>query len=91
MKLVGGVGPTTLMNMLRHEHVEDLHRLAGITRNADHARRAIEAPPLRRPRHRLTRLVVGVGESMVATFIVSRFESVLAGKESSSALWLRLS
>jgi len=78
------------MDILRREHVEDLHRLAGITRKADHARQAIEAPPLRRARHRLPWLVVGVGDSMVATFIVTRFESALAGKKSSSALLLRL-
>lgn len=75
---------------MRREHVEDLHRLIGITRKADHARQAIEAPPLRRARHRLPWLVVSIGNNMVSTFIVTRFESVLAGKESSSALWLRL-
>ncbi|WP_426149187.1 magnesium transporter [Polaromonas sp. DSR2-3-2] len=79
-RLVGVVGPTTLMDILRREHVEDLHRLAGITRESDHARQAIEEPPLRRARHRLPWLVVGLGGSMVATFIVTRFESALAVK-----------
>lgn len=77
---VGVVGSTELMAILRREHVEDLHRLAGISRETDHARQAIEEPPLRRMRHRLPWLIVGLGGSMVATFIVARFESALAAK-----------
>jgi magnesium transporter len=79
-RLVGVVGPAKLMDILRREHVEDLHRLAGITRETDHAREAIEEPPLRRARHRLPWLIVGLGGSMVATFVVARFESALAAK-----------
>jgi len=79
-RLVGVVGPTKLMDILRREHVEDLHRLAGITRESEQARQAIEAPPLRRVRHRLPWLVVGLGGSVVATFVVARFESALAAK-----------
>lgn len=79
-RLVGVVGPAKLMAILRREHVEDLHRLAGITRESDHAREAIEEPPLRRVRHRLPWLIVGLGGSMVATFVVARFESALAAK-----------
>src|SRR3989338_3134425 len=79
-RLVGVVGPITLMDILRREHVEDLHRLAGITRETAQALQAIEEPPLRRARHRLPWLVVGLGGSMVATFVVVRFESVLAAK-----------
>ena len=79
-RLVGVVGSTTLMDILRQEHVEDLHRLAGITRESADARSALEAPPLRSARHRLPWLIVGLGGSMVATFIVARFETVLAAK-----------
>jgi magnesium transporter len=78
--LIGVVGSVTLMAILRTEHVEDLHRLAGITRESDDARNALEEPPLRRVRHRLPWLVVGLGGSMVATFIVAHFESALAAK-----------
>ena len=77
-RLVGVVGPTRLMKILRREHVEDLHRLAGITRESDRAREAIEEPPMRRVRHRLPWLLVGLVGSMVATFVVARFESALA-------------
>ena len=78
--LVGVVGSRTLMDILRREHVEDLHRLAGITSESAGARNALEEAPLRRARHRLPWLVVGLGGSMVATFIVARFESALAVK-----------
>ena len=77
-RLVGVVGPTKLMRILRREHVEDLHRLAGITRESDRAREAIEEAPMRRVRHRLPWLLVGLGGSMLATFVVARFESALA-------------
>lgn len=44
-----GVMPSqALLQILRREHVEDLHRLAGIEREAAQARHAIEDPPLRR-------------------------------------------
>lgn len=82
-RLVGVVDAATLMTILRREHVEDLHRLAGITREAGGpalARAALEAPPLRRVRHRLPWLAVGLVGSMVATLVMSRFESALAAK-----------
>ena len=79
-RLLGVVGPAALMEVLRREHVEDLHRLAGITRESEQARQAIEEAPLRRLRHRLPWLEVGLGGSMIATFVVARFESALAAK-----------
>jgi magnesium transporter len=77
-RLAGVVGSSTLMDILRREHVEDLHRLAGIARESHQARQALQAPPLRRLRHRLPWLLAGLGGSMVATLLVSRFEGVLA-------------
>ena len=79
-RLVGVVGSTVMMDILRREHVEDLHRLAGITSESADARNALEEPPLRRVRHRLPWLVVGLVGSMVATFVVARFESALTTK-----------
>jgi magnesium transporter len=81
-RLIGVVGPFALMDILRREHVEDLHRLAGITSETEHARRALEEPPLRSARHRLPWLVVGLLGSMVATAVVARFESALTAKPS---------
>jgi magnesium transporter len=78
--VVGVVGPRALMNILRHEHVEDLHRLAGIMRESDQARHALEAPPARRARHRLPWLAVGLVGSVAATAVVASFESALERK-----------
>jgi magnesium transporter len=77
-RLMGVVGSTAVMDILRREHVEDLHRLAGITREEEQAREALEAPPLRRARHRLPWLVAGVLGSAIATFVMSHFEHALA-------------
>ncbi len=79
-QLIGVVGSVAMMDILRREHVEDLHRLAGVTRESDNARHALEEPPIRSARHRLPWLIVGLGGSMVATFIVARFESALTAK-----------
>src|SRR5690606_34686570 len=67
-----------LMDTLRREHVEDLHRLAGITRETEQGRQALEAPPLRRVRHRLPWLMAGMGGCVVATAVMARFEDALA-------------
>ena len=76
-----GVMPAqALMQVLRREHVEDLHRLAGIEREASQARHAIEDPPLRRVRHRLPWLLVGLAGSALATAAMASFESTLARK-----------
>lgn len=76
-RLVGVVGPAKLMHILRREHVEDLHRLAGIRLEDSRAREAIEAPPTRRARDRLPWLLVGLLGSVLATFVVAGFEAAL--------------
>jgi magnesium transporter len=79
-RLLGVVPNESLLHILRREHVEDLHRIAGIGRETHRAREAIEAPPLRRARHRLPWLLLGLAGSMLATFVMSRFEEALSGK-----------
>jgi magnesium transporter len=79
-RLVGVMPPETLFEVLRHEHVEDLHRLAGIRRETSRARNAIEAPPMRRTRDRLPWLLVGLVGSMIATLVMSWFEGALQSK-----------
>lgn len=79
-RLVGVVEGKTLLRILRDEHVEDLHRLAGISRETRHAREAIAEPPLRRARHRLPWLFAGLVGSMLATLVMSRFETALAAQ-----------
>jgi len=76
--LLGVVPSDALMHILRREHVEDLHRLSGLGRETHRAREAIEAPPLRRARHRLPWLLVGLAGSMLATLLVAGFEGALA-------------
>ena len=73
-----GVMPAqAIMQVLRREHVEDLHVLAGIQRETSQARHAIEDPPLRRVRHRLPWLMVGLGGAALATAAMAGFESTL--------------
>jgi magnesium transporter len=76
-RLLGIVPPLALIEILRREHIEDLHRLTGILSENSHARSALEAPPVRRARDRLPWLLVGLVGSMLATLVVSRFEHAL--------------
>jgi magnesium transporter len=74
-----GVMPSqALLQVLRREHVEDLHLLAGIQRESAQARHAIEDPPLRRLRHRLPWLLVGFAGSALATAAMAGFESTFS-------------
>lgn len=75
--LLGIVPPAALLAILRREHVEDLHRLAGINRESAQARHSMFAPPARRARDRLPWLLVGLAGSAIATFVMARFEHAL--------------
>ncbi len=76
-RLVGVLPSEVLMEVLRAEHLEDLHRLAGVTRDQQMAREAIEAPSMRRARNRLPWLLIGLAGSAAATMIMAGFESTL--------------
>ena len=74
-----GVMPAqALLQVLRREHVEDLHVLAGIKRESSQARHAIEDPPARRVRHRLPWLLAGLAGSALATLTMAGFEPTLS-------------
>ena len=77
-KLAGIVPAHTMLQVLRQEHVEDLHRLAGIQRETSRARHAIEDPPIRRFWHRIPWLVAGLAGSAAATGVMAGFEQRLA-------------
>jgi magnesium transporter len=79
-RLLGVVPPGALIEILRREHVEDLHRLTGILTETDQARSAIESPPGRRLRQRLPWLLVGLLGSIVATAIMAGFERTLEAR-----------
>ena len=73
-----GVMPSqALLQVLRREHVEDLHVLSGIHREESQARHAIEDPPMRQLRHRLPWLLAGLAGAGVATVAMAGFESTL--------------
>ncbi len=76
--LLGVIPAEALLHILRREHVEDLHRIAGINRETARAREAIESPPLRRARDRLPWLLIGLAGSMIATWVVAHFERALS-------------
>lgn len=75
--LLGVIPPEALLHILRREHVEDIHRIAGIGRETHRAREAIESPPMRRARDRLPWLLLGLVGSMLATWVVARYEQAL--------------
>jgi magnesium transporter len=74
---LGVVPARSLITILRREHIEDLHRLAGIQRENSQALRALEAPPQRRTLDRLPWLLVGLLGSILATLVMSHFEQTL--------------
>lgn len=76
-RFCGAVPATALMAILRDEHLEDLHLMAGIWHHSEEARAALEAPPLRRAQYRLPWLLIGLAGSVVATGLVAGFEAVL--------------
>lgn len=75
--LLGVIPSEALLHILRREHVEDIHRIAGIGRETHRAREAIESPPTRRARDRLPWLLIGLLGSVVATWVVARFEQAM--------------
>jgi magnesium transporter len=74
---LGAVSASALLAILRREHVEDLHRLAGIARETHRAVSALDDPPLRRARHRLPWLLVGLLGSLLSVTLVAGFEELL--------------
>jgi magnesium transporter len=79
-RLLGAVPARRLLLVLHREHVEDLHKLAGILHETAQAEHALADPPLRRARHRLPWLLVGLAGSAVATAVASRFEAALTAR-----------
>jgi magnesium transporter len=76
-KFIGAVPAGALMSILRDEHLEDLHHMAGILANSEAAKAALAAPPHLQALHRLPWLLVGMVGSGMATAMMARFEAAL--------------
>ena len=59
-----------MLQFLRLEHIEDMNRLVGIVKNNEQAKDAIEGAAWRRVVHRLPWLLLGLGGSVVATWVM---------------------
>lgn len=79
-QLLGVVPARVLLRILRREHMEDLHRLAGIHARQARVHEAFEASPAHRLRDRFPWLAVGLVGSMIATAVMARFEAVLEAR-----------
>jgi magnesium transporter len=77
-RFIGAVPAAALISILRDEHLEDLHHMAGILGRSEAAKAALTAPPHRRALYRLPWLLVGMAGSALATATMARFEAVLA-------------
>jgi magnesium transporter len=66
------------MSILRDEHLQDLHQMAGIVHKTEVAQDEMNASPLRRALYRLPWLLVGMVGSAVATATMAGFEGALA-------------
>lgn len=77
-RFVGALPASALVSILRDEHLEDLHHMAGILGKSAAAKAALTAPPHRRAFFRLPWLLVGMVGSAIATATMVRFEEQLA-------------
>ena len=77
-RFIGAVPASALISILRDEHLEDLHHMAGILGQSEAAKAALMAPPHRRALYRLPWLLVGMAGSALATATMARFEGALA-------------
>ena len=76
-EFVGLVGPRELLQVLEHEHEEDLARLGGYRLGAAMAERAADESLSRRLWHRLPWLGIGLAGAMGSAVIVGWFEDEL--------------
>lgn len=76
-RFIGAMPASALILILRDEHLEDLHHMAGILSNSEAAKAALAAPPYRRALYRLPWLLVGMAGSALATVMMAGFEAEL--------------
>lgn len=78
--LIGVIPPHRLLAVLLSEHEEDLTRLGGFIKGTEAARVSSEEPVIRRFRHRIPWLLVGLVGALLAANFVGRFEAQLQDK-----------
>ncbi|MDF2973153.1 MAG: hypothetical protein K0R61_3603 [Microvirga sp.] len=76
-RFVGAVNASALLSILRDEHLEDLHHMAGILGKSEAAKEALAGSPGRQALYRLPWLLVGMAGSAVATYIMAGYEKAL--------------
>lgn len=74
----GLIPPATILRVLEREHDEDLARLGGYLRETESARRASSESVIRRLRHRLPWLLVGLAAAMLSAGLIGAFEDDLS-------------
>lgn len=79
-ELIGVIPPHRLLAVLLSEHEEDLTRLGGFIKGTEAARASSEEPVIRRFRHRIPWLLVGLVGALLAADFVGRFEAQLQDK-----------
>lgn len=75
---VGSLVATSVMAILRDEHLEDLHHMVGILSRTERAKLALTAPPHRRAFYRLPWLLVGLVGASAATGLMAQAEAALS-------------
>ena len=76
-KFIGVFDTKSIIETLRTEHIEDLHKLSGIKKEKVSASLAITEPPIISVWHRLPWLLVGLVGSFFATFVLASFKTTL--------------
>lgn len=76
-RFIGAMPASALISILRDEHLEDLHHMAGILSKSEAAKAALAAPPHRRALYRLPWLLIGMAGSALATAMMASFEAAL--------------
>jgi magnesium transporter len=79
-RFLGLIPARRLLAVLLREHHEDLEHMSGVMKEAISARTALREPLVRRLRHRLPWLAVGLVGTFLAADLVARFEGDLAGR-----------
>ncbi|MDJ0927094.1 MAG: magnesium transporter [Gammaproteobacteria bacterium] len=76
-RLLGIVPARALLRIQRGEHIEDIDRLAGILRNDQQARAALEGGRFANASRRLPWLLLGLAGGALATWVMAAFEAEL--------------